>query len=260
MFRWDSVRARRRGHPCARRAVEIPIRPRCHRHCRAPGRRTSVSPARSRNRQAIDVGLRQETQQIHTARRDTRIRRECDNRNILRARDLPRRLHRLCKQRSDDDLRLLAAPVRGELRTARSAVVLHQQLNVGIVELGDRHLGRVTHRLRGARRRYRAPSTAGSARPSPVRHRPRSAAQAEAEEPRNRSRNSRRPECPNTPRTRSSNAAAAAMRAPPALASTTAPASCGTRLPSLERSLHRRQSTPHHRIILIEGQLSQKLG
>ena len=46
--------------------------------------------------------------------------------------------------------------LRRLLRAARrAAVVLHQKLDVGIVEFGERHLGGVAHRQRGARRHCR---------------------------------------------------------------------------------------------------------
>ena len=58
------------------------------------------------------------------------------------------RAHRLRKQRTDDDFgafadRLLGARLRG-LR--RAGVVLHQKLDIRILEFGERHLGSVLHR------------------------------------------------------------------------------------------------------------------
>ena len=89
--------------------------------------------------------LRQEAQQIDSARSDARIGRERDDRNAARARGLRRRLHRLGEERAEDDLgafgdRLLG----GDLRRRRSAgIVLHQKLDVGRIEFGKRKLGGV---------------------------------------------------------------------------------------------------------------------
>ncbi len=63
----------------------------------------------------------------------------------------PTALDRFREQRADDDFgafvdRLLRAGLRA-LR--RAAVVLHQQLDVRILEFGERHIGGVFHRLRG---------------------------------------------------------------------------------------------------------------
>ena len=61
------------------------------------------------------------------------------------------RADRLREQRPDDDLGALGERLlRGGLRALRiAAVVLHQQLDVRVLEFGQRHLGRVLHRLRG---------------------------------------------------------------------------------------------------------------
>ena len=66
------------------------------------------------------------------------------------ARDRADRLHRLREQRAEDDLgafvdRLLPPPARA-VRIA--AIVLDQQLDVRIVEFGEREFGGVLHRLR----------------------------------------------------------------------------------------------------------------
>ena len=55
------------------------------------------------------------------------------------------------EQRAEDDLgAFLEQLLRRLLRAGRAAaVVLHQKLDVGIVELAERELGRVAHRLRG---------------------------------------------------------------------------------------------------------------
>ena len=108
---------------------------------------------------AVDVRLRQEAQEIDAAAGDAGIGREGDHRNAAGARDLRGRRNRQRKQRSEDDLgafvdRLLGA-LLGALRVA--AIVLDQELDVGVLEFRQRHLGGILHRLRGnagiARRR-----------------------------------------------------------------------------------------------------------
>ena len=100
---------------------------------------------------AVDVGLRQEAEQIDAARRDAHVGRECDHRHAAGARHLADRLNRLREQRPDDDLGAFAQRLLRRLRRAagRAGVVLHQKLDVGAVELGERHLGGVLHRQRG---------------------------------------------------------------------------------------------------------------
>ena len=54
------------------------------------------------------------------------------------------------EQRADDDLgALVERLLRGLLSAGGgAAIVFHQKLDVGAVELGERHLGGVLHRLR----------------------------------------------------------------------------------------------------------------
>ena len=94
---------------------------------------------------ALDIELRQETQEIHAGGRDIGIGRKRGDRNIARPRHLPDDVDRLRKQRPKDDLgafveRLLGAQPR---RLGGAAVVLHQERDVGGIELGDRHFGGV---------------------------------------------------------------------------------------------------------------------
>ena len=67
------------------------------------------------------------------------------------ARHLPDDADRLREQRPEDDLgtfveRLLGAEPR---RLGGAAVVLDQELDVGGIELGERHFGGIAHRLPG---------------------------------------------------------------------------------------------------------------
>jgi hypothetical protein len=69
-----------------------------------------------------------------------------------RARDLRRRRHRLREQRTEHQFgAFLQRLLRRLLRALRrAAVVLHQDLDIGIVEFEQRHLGCVLHRQRDA--------------------------------------------------------------------------------------------------------------
>ncbi len=110
---------------------------------------------------AVDVRFRQETQQIDAAGGDIGVGREGDDRDIARTRHLADEADRLRKQRAENDLgalveRLLSGEPRG---FGGAAVVFHQELDIGIVEFRNRHLGGIAHRLAGdagiARRRQR---------------------------------------------------------------------------------------------------------
>ena len=99
----------------------------------------------------VDVGFRQEAQEIDAAAGDARIGRERDHRYAAGARQLRGRRNRQRKQRAQNDLgafveRLLGALLRA-LRVA--AVILDQELDVRVLEFRQRHLGGVLHRLRG---------------------------------------------------------------------------------------------------------------
>ena len=67
------------------------------------------------------------------------------------ARELPDRRDRMREQRPEDDFGALVERLLRRLLGAAgaAAVVLHQQLDVGDVEFGERKLGSVAHRLRG---------------------------------------------------------------------------------------------------------------
>ena len=103
---------------------------------------------------ALDVGLGQEAQQVDAARGHIGVGRERDHPDIARARELPDRTDGEREQGSEDDLGAFVERLLGGLLRARraAAVVLHQQLDVGIVEFRERHLGGIAHRLRGHRR------------------------------------------------------------------------------------------------------------
>jgi hypothetical protein len=100
---------------------------------------------------ALDVGFRQETQEIDAGGRDVGIGRKRDDRDVARPRHLPDDADRLRKQRPEDDLSALVERLLGgqPRRLGGAAIVHHQKLDVGSVELGDRHLGGVAHRLPG---------------------------------------------------------------------------------------------------------------
>ena len=112
---------------------------------------------------ALDVGLRQEAQEIDAAGGHVGVGRERDHRNVAGAREPADRTDREREQRPEDDLGALVEHLLrrllGALRAA--AVVLHQQLEVRVVEFRERHLGGVAHGLRGDRRRCRSPTAAG---------------------------------------------------------------------------------------------------
>ncbi len=111
-----------------------------------------VLPRRSRIlHDALDVGFRQEAQEIDAARCDIGVGRKGNDRHIARARDLADEADRLRKQRPQNDLgalveRLLRAEPR---RLGGAAVVLHQELDVGGIEFGERHFRGIAHRLAG---------------------------------------------------------------------------------------------------------------
>ena len=100
---------------------------------------------------ALDVGFRQEAQEIDAARRDIGVGRKRDDRDVARPRHLPDDADRLREQRPEDDLGAFVERLLGALprRLGGAAVVLHQELDVGGIELGERHLGGVAHRLPG---------------------------------------------------------------------------------------------------------------
>ncbi|GLR95377.1 hypothetical protein ACVIU7_001813 [Bradyrhizobium liaoningense] len=100
---------------------------------------------------AVDVGLRQEREQIDTASGDAGIGREGDDGDAARARDLRHRRNRLREQWPEDDLgAFVDRLLRADLRALRAAiVVLDQELDVRVLELGQCHLGGVAHGLRG---------------------------------------------------------------------------------------------------------------
>ncbi len=93
----------------------------------------------------------QETQQIDAAPGDAGIGRERDHGGAARPRQLRGRRNGSREQRTQNHFRALAErllrDLLGALRAA--AVILDQELDVGILKLGQRHLGRVLHRLRG---------------------------------------------------------------------------------------------------------------
>ena len=100
---------------------------------------------------ARDVRFRQKAQQIDAGRSDIGVGRKGDDRHVARPRHLPDDADRLRKQRSEDDLgslveRLLCGEPR---RLGGTAVILHQKLDVGRIEFGERHFRRVAHRLAG---------------------------------------------------------------------------------------------------------------
>ena len=99
---------------------------------------------------AVDVGFRQEAQEIDAARGDAGVGRERDHRHAALAGGRADDADRMRKQRPDDDLGALGERLlRRLLRAARgAAVVLDQELDVRAVEFGQRHLGRVLHRQR----------------------------------------------------------------------------------------------------------------
>ena len=99
----------------------------------------------------VDVGFRQEAQEIDAASGDAGIGRERDHRNAARARQLRGRRHRQRKQRTQNDLRAFVERLLGDLLRAlrAAAVILDQKLDVRVLEFRQRHLGGVLHRLRG---------------------------------------------------------------------------------------------------------------
>jgi hypothetical protein len=99
---------------------------------------------------AMRIGLRQEAQEINAASGDIRVGRKGDHGNAARPRHLRRCADRLREQRPDDDRGAFAQRLlRGELRALRrAAIVLDQELNIGVSEFGDRHFGCVPHRSR----------------------------------------------------------------------------------------------------------------
>ena len=99
----------------------------------------------------VDVGFRQEAQQIDAASGDAGIGRERDHRDAAGARQLRGGRDRAREQRPQNDLRaFLERLLGGLLRALRgAAVILDQKLDVRILEFRQRHLGGVLHRLRG---------------------------------------------------------------------------------------------------------------
>ena len=100
---------------------------------------------------AVDIGFRQKAQQIDAVRRDIGVGRKGDDRHVARPRHLADEADRLRKQRPENDLgalveRLLGAELR---RLGGAAVVFHQELDVRIIEFGDRHFRGIAHRLAG---------------------------------------------------------------------------------------------------------------
>ena len=100
---------------------------------------------------ALYVGLRQKAQEIDAVRSHIGVGRKGDDRDIARPRQLPDHADRLREQRPKDDLGTLVQSLLGALprRLGGAAVIFHQELNIGRIELGDRHFGRVAHRLTG---------------------------------------------------------------------------------------------------------------
>jgi len=99
---------------------------------------------------AVDVGLGQEAQQVDAARRHVGVGGKGNHRHAALARDLRDSADRDAEQRPEDDLgafreRLLGG---GLCALRGAAIVLHQELDVGIAEFGERHLGGIAHRLR----------------------------------------------------------------------------------------------------------------
>ena len=117
---------------------------------RQHGGERSLAGAHRMADDALDVGLRQEAQQIDTAAGDARIRREGDHRDVAATRDLRGTRHRKAEQRPEDDFRaLIDRLLRRALRALRAAaVVLDQELDVRALELDQRQFGGVAHRLR----------------------------------------------------------------------------------------------------------------
>ena len=103
---------------------------------------------------AVDVGLGKKAQQIDPARGDVAVGRERDHRHVARPRGPADRTDREREQRAQDDLgAFVERLLRRLLRTRRAAaVVLHQQLEIRVVEFRERHLGGVAHGLRRHRR------------------------------------------------------------------------------------------------------------
>ena len=143
-------RTPRRVRPCGRRLLErgldhIAIGVVGHQR-----RKGSLAGSGGVIDDAVDVGLRQEAQEIHAAAGDAGIGRERNHGHAAGARELRGRGNRKREQRSENDLGAFVSAcwVPGRrLRTA--AVVLDQELDVGVLEFGQRHFGGVLHRLRG---------------------------------------------------------------------------------------------------------------
>ena len=115
----------------------------------------------------VDVGFRQEAQEIDAAAGDARIGRERDHRYAARARQLRGRRNRQRKQRTENDLgafveRLLRALLRA-LRAA--AVVLDQELDVRDSGIPPAPSRRRSSSIAPRRRHCRRPTAAGSIRP-----------------------------------------------------------------------------------------------
>ena len=99
----------------------------------------------------IDVRLGEETQEIDAARGDIGVGGKGDDRNVAGPRHLADIGDRLGEQRPQNDLGALVErllrPDPGRLGGA--AVVFHQELDVGRIELGNRHFRGIAHRLAG---------------------------------------------------------------------------------------------------------------
>ena len=103
--RADSARAQRRGRRGAPPPAGTRPPPPCRRHCPAASAANERLPLRDGVvDDALDVGLRQEAQQIDAARGDVGVGRERDHRNVALARDCADRADRLREQRAEDDL------------------------------------------------------------------------------------------------------------------------------------------------------------
>ena len=165
--RADISPAPRRGRRGAALPAGTPPPPPRHRHCPAAARRTSACRARRRIRRC--AGRRSPAGSSADKRRALATLASVENAitGMLRWRaTCADRAHRLREQRADDDLgALVDRLLRAGLRALRRAgVVLHQQLDVRVLEFGERDFRGVLHRLSRRRRHCPAPTAAGSGR------------------------------------------------------------------------------------------------
>lgn len=103
----------------------------------------------------LHLALGEEGEQVHSSRGHRRVGRKGDDGPVGGARHLPSRLNRGCEERPEDEFRPFRD--RGLCRVARAlrraAIVLDEDLDVRVLELGKRQFGGIAQRVGGDRAR-----------------------------------------------------------------------------------------------------------